>query len=271
MAGAAREPPAVAVAQAGVRSMDVYLVPVGGDKHELYCEVPDDIDVAGETDGEPPAECREPVARSRNPWRRFVDWCRAFLRRLRERFNQMLAEAERERREGVVDTGEPASLWLRTKRRVMRWVAESIAEQRLLWHLRKQSTGCLYYPNDLDEARAMSELRAHLKRDFEKHRFWLTIDSLGFVASGVAFFVPGPNLIAYYFAFRLVGHYFSLRGAQQGSSVIAWTAVGSDPLADLRRAIALTPAAREERVNEVASRLRLEHLARFVARTAVPS
>lgn len=269
MAGAAREPPAVA--QAGLRSMDVYLVPVGGDKHELYCEVPDDVDVAGETDGEPPAGESEPVARSRNPWRRFVNWCRAFLRRMRERFNEMLAEAERERREGVADTGEPASLWLRTKRRLMRWVAESIAEQRLLWHLRKQTTGCLYFPNDLDEGRAMSELRAHLKRDYEKHRFWLTIDSLGFVASGIAFFVPGPNLIAYYFAFRLVGHYFSLRGAQQGSAVIEWTAQGSEALADLRRAIALTPAAREERVNEVASRLRLEHLARFVARTAVPS
>ena len=44
MAGIAREPPAVA--QAGVRSMDVYLVPVGGDKYELYCEVPDDVDAA---------------------------------------------------------------------------------------------------------------------------------------------------------------------------------------------------------------------------------
>ena len=272
MAGIAREPPAVA--QAGVRSMDVYLVPVGGDKYELYCEVPDDVDAAGDAgadQAEPPAAESEPMVRSRNPWRRFANWTRACMRRMRERFNQMLAEAERERREGVADAGEPATLWLRTKRRLMRWVAESIAEQRLLWHLRKQTTGCLYYPNDLDEERAMSELRAHLKRDYEKHRFWLTIDSLGFVASGIAFFVPGPNLIAYYFAFRLVGHYFSLRGAQQGSLVVAWTALGSDALADLRRAIALTPAAREARVNEVASRLRLEHLASFVARTAVPS
>ena len=33
--------------------------------------------------------------------------------------------------------------------------------------------------------------------------------------SGLLFLVPGPNVIAYYFAFRMVGHYFSLRGARK--------------------------------------------------------
>ena len=46
---------------------------------------------------------------------------------------------------------------------------------------------------------------------------------------------------------------------------------GSAPLAELRRAIALEPAAREERVQEVAVRLHLEHLASFFARTAIPT
>ena len=58
------------------------------------------------------------------------------------------------------------------------------------------------------------------RRDFEKHRFWLTIDALGFIASGLLFLVPGPNAVAYYFAFRLVGHYLSMRGARQGLSVV---------------------------------------------------
>jgi hypothetical protein len=153
----------------------------------------------------------------------------------------------------------------------MRWVAESIAEQRLLWHLRRQTQACLFYPDDIDEARATAELRAQLKRDYDKHRFWLIIDALLFVASGVFFFVPGPNVIAYYFAFRVVGHYFSWRGARCGLSGITWTAERSVPLGELRRAIPLEPAAREERVQDVAGKLRLEHLASFFARTAVPS
>ncbi len=50
-----------------------------------------------------------------------------------------------------------------------------------------------------------------------------------------------------------------------------WRSEGSAPLAELRRAIALEPAAREERVQEVAVRLNLEHLASFFARTAIPT
>jgi hypothetical protein len=82
--------------------------------------------------------------------------------------------------------------------------------------------------------------------------------------------VPGPNIIAYYFAFRLVGHFFSLRGAKQGLEGIDWRSDASAPLAELRRLILLDPNVREERVQAVAERLGLEHLASFFARTALP-
>ena len=51
---------------------------------------------------------------------------------------------------------------------------------------------------------------------------------------------------------------------------MTWRTERSAPLAELRRAIALEPAARERHVQDVALRLRLEHLASFFARTAVP-
>jgi hypothetical protein len=232
--------------------MDVYLVPVGPDRHELYCEVPDEPE--GDEGREPP---------------------KGLFRRLRAQFSAMLAEAERERRQelahGPADAGATRGWADRIKARSMRWVAESIAEQRLLWHLRRQTKACLFYPDDIDKTQAMATLMSQLKRDFDKHRFWLTIDGLLFVASGLLFFVPGPNIVAYYFAFRVVGHYLSMRGARCGLSGIDWTAEPSVPLADLRRAIALEPAAREERVQDVALKLRLEHLASFFARTAIPS
>ena len=111
----------------------------------------------------------------------------------------MLAEAERERRLERAGAGATADRndqgWLaRGKARTMRWVAESIAEQRLLWHLRRQTDACLFYPDDIDEARATGVLRSQLKTDFEKHRFWLTIDSIGFIISGrCSSSYPGPT------------------------------------------------------------------------------
>lgn len=231
--------------------MDVYLVPVARDRHELYCEVPDEPEDAH--DG--PPEGSEPPG---------------FLARMRARFRAVLAEAERERRQGRA--AEPQQGFLnRAKRRVMRWIAESIAEQRLLWHLRQQTAACLFYPDDLDEARAIADMRAQLTKDYERHRLWLGFHSVAFVLSGLLALVPGPNFIAYYFAFRLVGHFFSMRGAKQGLSEVTWTTEKSAPLAELRRAIELEPEVRERRVHDVAVRLRLEHLATFFERTAVPS
>jgi hypothetical protein len=225
--------------------MEVFLVPVAPDRYEPYCEVTDEPD-APETEAP-----------------------RGFLRRMMHTFREMIAEAERERRLG---RRQARGTWAsRVKARTLRWVAESIAEQRLLWHLRRQAEATLFYPDDIAEASAIAALRTQLKRDFDKHRKWLAIDSVGFIASGLVMLVPGPNVLAYYFAFRMVGHYLSLRGARQGLDGIAWRYQSSPPLAELRRALALQPEAREPQVRDIAHRLRLEHLASFFERAAEPS
>lgn len=224
--------------------MDVYLVPVGASRYELYCEVPD----------EPPDAPEERPG---------------LFGRLGQRFSELLAEAERERRHGTPDRSERG--WFdRMKARTMRWVAESIAEQRLLWHLRRQDSARLLHPDDLASGAADGLLRQQLRRDFDRHRFWLVIDSLGFVGSGLLFLVPGPNVVAYYFAFRMIGHYFSLRGARQGMVAVAWTREPSQLLGELRRVVRLEEEARRRRVHEIADALGLEHFAKFFERTAVP-
>lgn len=224
--------------------MDVYLVPVATDRYELYCEVPDEPDTDHETSSSG-----------------------GFFHRLRLRFSEMIAEAERERRRG--SRADPGTSWTaRTKARMMRWVAESIAEQRLLWHMRSQESACLFYPDDIECAAADAALRTQLTRDRDKHRFWLIIDSIGFVLSGLLMLLPGPNLLAYYFAFRLVGHYLSMMGARRGLDTVTWRTEGSAPLSDLRRAFGLDPERRVQHVHDVAHRLRLEHLASFFERTA---
>lgn len=221
--------------------MDVFLVPAGRDLYELYTEEADEM----------------PDEATAAP--------RGFFANLKYKFTQMLAEAERERRRGTasrVHGGWPA----RAKARLMRWVAESIAEQRLLWNLRREDSACFLFPDDISEADAVGVLRTQLSSDFKKHRFWLAIDSLLMVGSAALILVPGPNVLGYYFAFRVVGHFFSVRGAKRGLSGINWTNTPSAPLADLRRAIDLDPVARLEHVERVASTLHLDHLPSFFQR-----
>ena len=224
--------------------MDVYLVPVGVERYELYCEIPDD----------PEADVAEAP--------------QGLFRRMVHRFREMIADAERERRYGSASAAERG--WLaRVRTRALRWVAESIAEQRLLWHLRKQTAARLHYPDDLEEAQAVRILRQQLGRDFDKHRFWLAIDSLACAAAWPLTFVPGPNFILYFFLFRIVGHYLSLRGARRGLSAVAWGHEQSAPLTELRRVLTLDPGVRESRVHAIAEALRLEHLESFFQRSAV--
>jgi hypothetical protein len=225
--------------------MEVFLVPVGADRYELYCEEPDEV----LADHEPPS----------GVFRRLVHW-----------FREMLAEAERERRRGPSTDAAPTGFMSRLKARTLRWVSESIAEQRLLWQLRGRVEAGLMYPDDLRAEQAIEILRRSLRRDFERHRFWLVIDSLGLIASAALMLLPGPNLVAYYFAFRIVGHFLSVRGARQGLAKVQWHPEASAPLSALRAMVAVAPEARAARVDAVAATLRLEHLASFFQRTATP-
>jgi hypothetical protein len=227
--------------------MDVFLVPVAANRYELYCEEPDEP----EPEGAAPPE--------------------GFFKRALHRMRAMLAEAERDRRRGAPDPADaPRSFLSRTKARLMRWVAEWIAEQRLLWQLRSKDAVGLLYPDDMAEADARQILQRSLQRDWERHRFWLIIDSLGLIGSAALILVPGPNFLGYYFLLRTGGHYLSLRGARQGLTGVTWTLEPSAPLASLRAVVDQTPDAREERVQAVAHSLRLEHFASFFQRSATP-
>ena len=227
--------------------MDVFLVPVAPDRYELYCEEPDEPEADEDGGG----------------------WLRRRWRRVMGRFRQMLADAEHERRRASDAETERASFLTRAKARLMRWVAESIAEQRLLWQLRGRGEATLVHPDDLSGAQADQVLKRSLQRDWERHRFWLIIDTLGGAASLPLMLAPGPNFIGYYFVFRIVGHYLSLRGARRGLAYITWTCTPNAALTMLRGVVADSPESREPLVRDVASRLQLEHLASFFQRAAV--
>jgi hypothetical protein len=226
--------------------VDVFLIPVATDRYELYCEEPDDPEDAA--DGEPPP---------------------GFFRRSMHRVRQLLAQAERDRRSGGPQPGDPPVGFLgRLKARTMRWAAEWIAEQRLLWQLRGKDAVCLEYPDDLTEEQARQLLKRSLQRDWERHRFWLAIDSVGMIASGALILVPGPNVLGYYFVVRTAGHYLSLRGARQGLTRITWSVQPRPELAALRELVSQPPEQRDDRVRAIADTLRLERFASFFQRSA---
>jgi hypothetical protein len=227
--------------------MEVYLIPVGPERYELYCEDHGDS---------------EATVAEEQPTGRFAA--------LYHKFRTALAQIEQERQSGVARVHEGPRTWTeRMKDRAMCWLAEKIAEQRLLWRLRKQAEVQLFHPDDMTGDQAMTKVRTNLQSEANRHLKWTIIDTVLFAASGLVFLVPGPNVLAYYFGFRLVGHYLSRRGAKNGLDNVQWSQCPSGQLTRLRRVIALVPHEREQQVHEVASELRLQHLATFFERTSV--
>ena len=74
--------------------------------------------------------------------------------------------------------------------------------------------------------------------------------------------LPGPNRPAYYFMFRAIGHFLSMRGARQGLSRITWSHRVGAACGDFA-AVALDADARAA-IEHVGTELGLTDLARFV-------
>jgi|SRR5262245_4944434 len=227
--------------------MDVFVIPVGSTRYELYCEVAD----ASPEEQEVPAT--------------------GILGQLRHRFAVMLKAAEeRQHRCRAGEELEAKGLMGRLQDRCLAWVVERIAEQRLLWHLRRQTSAVAIYPDDMRFEQAMTLIRRILQRDYDRHRVWLVVDTLGGILSLLLVVLPGPNVVGYYFTFRIVGHWLSMRGATQGLERVTWSDSPSSELTILRRVASLEPGEREHEVTAVAERLRLQHLITFFDRVAIP-
>ena len=229
--------------------MDVFIIPVGPDRYELYCEQP----AAGE----------EPVEPETTGW----------IGRMRRTFGGLVRAAEERQRNGA-PAADAARSWIgRIQDRAMAWVAERIAEQRLLWNLRRERAATAAHPADMTFDAAHALIRATLQRDYDRHYRWMFIDSALFLVTFVAFFplvvIPGvANLPAMYFGFRAVGHFLSMRGSAHGLRRVTWSGRSCPPLGELRELAELEPRAREARLLDVATRLRLEQLPKFFERVA---
>jgi hypothetical protein len=228
--------------------MDVFLIPTTtAERYELYYEAPEEDEV------------EEDVQAT------------GVIARVKRRFSEMLREAEEWRQRRHEKHAEHVGILARLRRRVMGFVVERIAEQRLLWHMRKATEICARIPADVSAGVAEQFIRGMLKKDADHHLKWLLIDLTLLLVSAPLVVIPGPNLPGFYFTFQVVGHYLSMRGAKQGLAGARWTYKPSEDLTELREVMALPPPHRQRRFRELADRLRLEHLATFCEDVAAPT
>jgi hypothetical protein len=223
----------------------VYLVPIGSGRFDLYTEPAED-DESGAAAGD-----------------RTGVWHRS-IHDLRERWRLAARAAQAA---GGGDGGRLARMrdWL------VRRIAESIAEQRTLWSLRGVTSASFAFPSDLSDASAAAirqRLLAHARRH---HGWWLLMNVAGVAVTAILVLLPGPNLIGYYFAFRVIGHYLSWRGACQALDRISWRPSPEPALTELGSLASLPREQRAARVEALAALLRLPRLAAFFDRVACPA
>lgn len=225
-------------------TLDVYVIPFPNERYELFCERQSDEEADAAGSG------------AQSGW-----WAR-----LTDRFGVMLRAAEDREANPDQDADPAQGWWARVQGYLLSWVAERVAEQRLLWRLRGKTEVVASHPDDVSFDVIMPIARKALQKDYDRHRVWLVVDVVLLIVSGVLALVPGPNVLAYYFAFRVVGHWLSMRGARQGLQRATWVGRACPILTRLRGATGLRPAARAALVHQVASELGVDRLPRFVER-----
>src|SRR5262245_56776976 len=218
--------------------MTVYLLALGRDRFELYSEPP-------EEPGEPP---RPGAGRLRH-------WAHEAYVRWHE-----LVESARRR----TSTGRIAK-W---RDGLVRRLAESIAEQRTLWALAQHTEATLLFPATVGERDARAALDRALADARRHHGLWIGVDAPLVILSGILAPVPGPNILAYYLGFRVVGHWLSWRGARHAATHVPWTLGPDGNLAELASLVNMPRAARAPRVDAIAARLNLHRLPAFFERVA---
>jgi hypothetical protein len=216
----------------------VHLIPLGRSRFEPYAEPPVDNDRPLSHDS---GRIRLWMHRANQQWRSLVDSAR--LRTATTGFAKW--------RDGIVCK-----------------LADSLDEQRTLWALRNATRATVLFPSNLEQRSARVLLDQILAAAQRYHGRRLVVYTVLFVLSGVFFFVPGPNIVAYYLGFQSFGHLQSWRGARRALTGVEWTLQPSDDLAELATLVQEPQAARAARVEDIGRRLALEHLAAFFEREA---
>lgn len=218
--------------------MLVHLVPLGRDRHELYAEAPEEDEGPLAHDA---GRVRRWLHRAGEQWREYVDAARM---------------------------GTATGRFATWRDAVICKLAATLDEQRTLRSLRTADTSTMLFPSGIEPAAARATLDRILVSSQRHHGQRLVVYLVLFVLSGILFFIPGPNIVAYYLGFQGFGHLQAWRGARHAAADVTWTLQPSTDLEELAVLATEPHATRSERVRAVAQRLALEHLPAFFERAA---
>lgn len=220
--------------------MVVYLVPIRNNRFELYSEPP------AETVSLPQGEGRLArwAHRAGERWRDVVD---------------------------VARSSTPTGRLIRWRDSMICRLADTLDHQRALWALGRHDQATLLFPATVPVQQARAVLDQTLAAARRHHGLWVAIDVPVLILAGVLTPIPGPNVIAYYLAFRVVGHFLSWRGARRSlnTAQMHWTLKPDESLAELCALVDVPRHARGPRVDAIARRLNLHHLSAFFERAAL--
>lgn len=218
----------------------MHLVPLGRERYDLYSEPPDSA-----SDGPLPADAgrvRRWLHTAGEQWQSYVDAAR---------------------------TSSATSGFAKWRDAIICRLAQTLDEQRTLKAIRTSARAAVRFPETQAPDAARTAVQRILAASQRYHGQRAVIYLVLFVLSGILFFVPGPNIVAYYLGFQAFGHLQSWRGARHAASpALAWTFEPSADLAELARLAGLPHDVRVAAVHAVAARLGLEHLPAFFERSA---
>lgn len=219
--------------------MLAHLIPLGRSRYELYAEAPEPDEGPLAHDA---GRVRRWLHQAGEQWSAYVDAARM---------------------------GTASGRFAAWRDAIICKLAATLDEQRTLRSLRTADASTLLFPAGIDAAAARAALDRLLAASQRHHGQRLVIYLVLFVLSGVLFFIPGPNIVAYYLGFQAFGHLQSWRGARHATGGVTWTLVANPDLEELAGLATQPHGARSARVRDVAARLGLEHLPAFFERAAV--
>jgi hypothetical protein len=113
------------------------------------------------------------------------------------------------------------------------------------------------HPDDLPFEQVLEIIRQSLRADHGRHMRVVDRGHGAVIGSGIFFFIPGPNVIAYSLRFRLVGHWLSMRAPPTAATRRPGGGRPSPQMTALRAAIARPAPERARAIEPIARDLGL--------------
>lgn len=137
-------------------------------------------------------------------------------------------------------------------------------DEALLQVLRQASTLEVVYPSAFEEKQARHEWNRYLRKRWREHLVTFAWNLLVLPLVGLLMVVPGPNVVGYWFVYRILTHLLAMRGVARVRA--GWVPTVFLPAPELNIAIMASSETTEPEVELVSRALGLNYLSLYLRR-----